>query len=77
MKAALLVEAEPAQALLSSSKAHLGSLIVIGAIRDRAIAGRLLGDVASAVVRRAHCDVLVIRPANTDEGDQVRPESSS
>jgi len=39
--------------------------------------GRLLGDVASVVVRRAHCDVLVIRPVNPDEGDQIRPESDA
>lgn len=77
VKATLLVEADPAEALLSSSKQHLGDLIVIGAIRDRSIAGRLLGDVASVVVRRAHCDVLVIRPVNPDEGDQVRPESNT
>ncbi len=77
VKAALLVEAEPAKALLSTSKEHLGDLIVIGAIRDRSIAGRLLGDVASEVVRRAHCDVLVIRPANPGEGEQHRPESST
>lgn len=76
VKAALLVDAEPAEALLSTSKEHLGDLIVIGAIRDRSIAGRLLGDVAGVVVRRAHCDVLVIRPLNPDEGEQVRPESS-
>ena len=76
VKAVLLVDAEPAEALLSISKEHLGDLIVIGAIRDRSIAGRLLGDVAGVVVRRAHCDVLVIRPLNPDEGEQVRPESS-
>ena len=77
VKATLLVEADPAEALLSSSKQHLGDLIVIGAIRDRSIAGRLLGDVASVVVRRAHCDVLVIRPVNPDEGEQIRPESDA
>ncbi|MDO5094739.1 MAG: universal stress protein [Propionibacteriaceae bacterium] len=76
VKAALLVDAEPAEALLNTSKDHLGDLIVIGAIRDRSIAGRLLGDVAGVVVRRAHCDVLVIRPLNPEEGEQVRPESS-
>ena len=31
VKATLLVEADPAEALLSSSKQHLGDLIVIGA----------------------------------------------
>ena len=50
---------------------------MIGAIRDRSIAGRLLGDVASIIVKRAHCDVLVIRPLNPNEGDQVRPESDA
>lgn len=78
VKAALVVESDAAEALLAVSKEHLGDLIVIGAIRDRSITGRLLGDVAREVVGRAHCDVLMIRPAATEpQGDQNRPESNS
>ncbi|MDO5084527.1 universal stress protein [Arachnia propionica] len=76
VRAALLVEADPADALLETSKERLGDLIVIGAIRDRSITGRLLGDVAREVVSRAHCDVLMVRPfGDVPQGDQHRPES--
>ena len=47
--AALLVDAEPAVALLEAD-------------RDTSIVGRLLGNVASEVVRKAHRDVLIVRP---------------
>ena len=58
----LLVEADPAIALVRTAEAHDAQLIVIGAIRDRSIANRLLGDVATDVVRTAACDVLIVRP---------------
>jgi nucleotide-binding universal stress UspA family protein len=34
----------------------------VGALRDTSIADRLLGTVATEVVRRADCEVLVVRP---------------
>lgn len=60
--ATLLVESDPTDALLTAAEAREADLIVIGAIRDVSIADRLLGNVASAVVRRAACEVLVVRP---------------
>lgn len=62
VKAALLVDGEPAAALLQVAGQHQAELIVIGAIRDRSIADRLLGTVATDVVRRATCEVLIVRP---------------
>lgn len=62
VKAALLVEGDPAAALLQTAGQHGAELIVIGAIRDRSIAERLLGTVATDVVRRATCEVLIVRP---------------
>lgn len=62
VSAALLLEGEPAAVLLETGRRHLADLIVVGAIRDRSIAGRLLGTVATEVVKRAHCEVLVVRP---------------
>ena len=62
VKASLLVEGEAASALLRAAQQHEADLIVIGAIRDTSLAGRLLGTVASAVVREAPCEVLVVRP---------------
>lgn len=59
---ALLVDGEPVAALLQVAAEHRASLLVVGAIRDTSITSRLLGDVASEVVRRAHCEVLVVRP---------------
>jgi nucleotide-binding universal stress UspA family protein len=62
ISAALLVEGEPAAALLATATGRAADLIVVGALRDASIAGRLLGTVAEEVVRRAPCDVLVVRP---------------
>ena len=60
--AALLVDAEPAVALLEAAKQYEVDALVLGAIRDTSIVGRLLGNVASEVVRKAHRDVLIVRP---------------
>ncbi|MDQ2748270.1 MAG: universal stress protein [Actinomycetota bacterium] len=62
ISAALLVDAEPTEALLSTAGEHGADLIVVGAMRDQSIADRLLGTVASDVVRRADCEVLIVRP---------------
>lgn len=62
VKAALLVDGEPAAALLQVAGTHAADLIVIGAIRDTSITDRFLGTVASEVVKKATCEVLVIRP---------------
>jgi nucleotide-binding universal stress UspA family protein len=60
--AALLVDGEPATALLATAEERGADLIVVGALRDTSIADRLLGTVATEVVRRAECEVLVVRP---------------
>jgi nucleotide-binding universal stress UspA family protein len=62
ISAALLVDGEPANALLAIATERAADLIVVGAFRDASIAGRLLGTVATEVVRRATCEVLVVRP---------------
>lgn len=81
--ATLLVNAEPEAALLEIAGRYNADLIVVGAIRDTSIAGRLLGTVATEVVRQAPCEVLVVRPGRIDEaGDaeldnQVAEEESA
>lgn len=60
--AALLVDGEPASALLTMAEERSADLVVVGALRDTSIADRLLGTVATEVVRRAPCEVLVVRP---------------
>jgi nucleotide-binding universal stress UspA family protein len=62
ISAALLVDGEPATALLTTAKERAADLVVVGALRDTGIADRLLGSVATEVVRRAECEVLVVRP---------------
>lgn len=62
ISAALLVDGEPANALLATAHERNADLVVVGALRDTGIADRLLGTVASDVVRRAECEVLVVRP---------------
>ena len=69
--AALLVDGEPAEALLEAAKQYRVDALVLGAIRDTSIVGRLLGNVASDVVRRAHRDVLIVRPP--EEGAEEAP----
>src|SRR3712207_1587901 len=53
-----------AQELLATAEERGADLIVVGALRDTSIADRLLGTVATEVVRRAECEVLVVRPRN-------------
>lgn len=68
LSAALLVEGEPAEALLETAADRKADLIVVGALQDLSIADRLLGTVATEVVRRAPCEVLIVRPrAAADE----------
>ena len=62
ISAALLVEGDPAAALLATAGERSADLIVVGAFRDTSIADRLLGTVATEVLRRAVCEVLVVRP---------------
>jgi nucleotide-binding universal stress UspA family protein len=60
--AALLVDGEAAEALLETASERQADLIVVGARHDVSLAERLLGTVVSEVVRRASCEVLVVRP---------------
>lgn len=60
--AALLIDGEPGQALLTAAEDHHADLVVIGARRDLSIADRILGSVATEVVRQAPCEVLIVRP---------------
>ena len=73
--AALLVDGEPARALVDTASDRGAELVVVGARHDRSIADRLLGTVATEVTKRAPCDVLVVRPA-TATGDLVVPEDA-
>ena len=54
-----------------SARDHRVDATVLGAIRDTSVVGRLLGNVSSAVVRRAHRDVLVVRPVEGSEEPNV------
>lgn len=67
IEGAQLIDADAATALLHVVKGRHADLLVIGAIRDTSIAGRLLGTVATEVFRSADCDVLIVRPTSDDE----------
>ncbi len=69
-----LVDGEPGTALLRVAKAREADLIVIGAHRNVSIAERLLGTVATHVVRHAASEVLIVRP-NEGWGDLQIPEN--
>jgi nucleotide-binding universal stress UspA family protein len=60
--AALLVEGDPAAALVKIARDRQAELLVVGARQDRSIAERLLGTVATEAVKQATCDVLIVRP---------------
>ena len=62
LSASLLIDGEPAQALLAVAGERAADLIVVGALQDVSLAERLLGTVATEVVRRASCEVLIVRP---------------
>ncbi len=52
----------PAEALCAFAASETADLIVVGAHRRSGLGRILLGSVAESVVRRAPCDVLVVRP---------------
>jgi len=56
---AVLVNGEPAAALLATAEQRGADLIVVGALRVAGVAE--LGSVATEVARRASCEVLVVR----------------
>lgn len=62
VSASVLIDGDPAAALLNSATEREAQLIVMGAISRPGLVERLLGDVASEVVRKAVCDVLIVRP---------------
>jgi len=72
--AALLVEGEAAAALLETARERQADLIVMGAAHTLSLAQRLLGTVASDVVQKATCDVLIVRPTR-EQAEFERPES--
>ena len=76
ISAALLVDGEPATALLATAEDRAADLIVVGALRDTSIADRLLGTVATEVVRRAPCEVLVVRP-RSGAAERPLPQDTS
>lgn len=60
--AALLVDAEPSKALVTTAEERGADLSVHGGLHDRSLADRLLGSTALEVTKHARCDVLIVRP---------------
>lgn len=59
--------ASPAHVLVDASSE--AQLVVVGSRGRSALTGALLGSVSSAVVRHAHCPVVVIPPADRIEAE--------
>ena len=76
VSAALLIDGEPAQALVKAAEDRSADLIVMGAVHDRSLAGRLLGTTAEEVTKKATCDVLIVRPVDPVD-ELVVPEDVS
>lgn len=55
------VEAEPVAGLLAAAEHHRATLLAVGSHGTGRVAGILTGSVATAVVHRAHCSVLIAR----------------
>ena len=64
--AALLIDGEPATALVTTAEERNADLIVLGALHDRTLADRLLGTVATEVLKRA------VRRADRPTGQRCR-----
>lgn len=73
--AALLVDGEPAASLVTVATGQGADLVVLGAVKDRSLATRLLGSTAEEVTKRSACDVLIVRP-EVDTGDLEVPEDA-
>lgn len=65
--AAALLEGDAAAALIETARQRRAEVIVLGARYDRTLAERLLGTVATEVVKHANCDVLIVRPSEPGE----------
>ena len=76
VSAALLIDGEPAQAFVKAAQDRSADLIVMGAVHDRSLAGRLLGTTAEEVTKKATCDVLIVRPVDPVDELEV-PEDVS
>ena len=74
--AALLIDGEPAEALVTTAADQRGDLIVLGSLHDRTLADRLLGSTAEEVLKRAGCDVLIVRP-EFESGELEVPEDTA
>ena len=53
----------------------IADLIVLGSLHDRTLADRLLGSTSEEVLKRAQCDVLIVRP-ETNIGELPVPEDA-
>ena len=65
------VRADDGEGLLMLAQTVSADLVVIGARQDITLAERLLGTVATEVVRRAQCEVLVVRPRSPAKDPSV------
>ena len=75
--AALLIDGEPAEVLVATAVEQRADLIVLGSVQDRTLVDRLLGSTAEEVLKRAGCDVLIVRPEFNEGEDLEVPEDAA
>lgn len=63
-----LITGEPAEAVARFAKSNDVDLVVMGTHGRTGVMRLLMGSVAEAVVRRAPCAVLTVKPKHDDEG---------
>jgi nucleotide-binding universal stress UspA family protein len=59
---AVVIDGDPTRELLQYCAEGLADLLVVGSTGATGLGGALFGSVASRVVRRAPCSVMVVRP---------------
>ncbi|RCW88289.1 universal stress protein [Paracoccus lutimaris] len=72
--AALMIEGDPAEALIDTVKKYQAEVLVLGARSDVSFTERLLGTLAREIVDRAFCDILIVRP--NEPGEIPVPEDA-
>ena len=67
-----LLIGDPADCLLAAARDHWATLIAVGSHGSGRLGGMLAGSVATAVLHRASCSVLIARPPRNPDGFPAR-----
>ena len=68
---------DPATCLLAAARDHSATLIAVGSHGSGRLGGTLADSVATAMLHRASCSVLVARPPRNSDGSRCESRSES